>query len=187
MKATQRAANGAANKVVRTSKRRKPKTMLSDWILVRTAPRRERWAMRNIEAHGKRAFLPAIQHEGKSKVEPMFPGYLFVEARAGEWYYLKGTFGVASVVMDGDRPARVPIAVMRMLKGVTDAEGIMVVLNERFTVGQRVKIQTGPFRDIIGVYIRSPGPQRVAVLLQLMQQDVELVTEAANVTGVLGY
>src|SRR6202012_2357550 len=51
---------------------------LSDWMLVRTKTGRENWAAVNCRNQAMETWLPRTSQPGKGKLQPVFPGYLFV-------------------------------------------------------------------------------------------------------------
>jgi Transcription termination factor nusG len=92
----------------------------SRWFAVHTQPMRERTAQDHLEAQVYRTFLPTrlktVSHARKLRtiVAPFFPRYLFVviDLKRQRWRSVNGTVGVASVVMQGDRPQPVPHGVV---------------------------------------------------------------------------
>jgi transcription antitermination factor NusG len=83
--------------------------------------------------------------------------------------------------MDGLQPAKVPDAVIEEIRG-RERSGAVELPKRRLQYGDRVKILAGPFRGHLAVYAGLSGPERVAVLLQILggaqrvtmaKQDIE--------------
>lgn len=94
------------------------------WILVYTKPRAEVWAEANMRRQGFATVLPFAA--GRAGRRPLFPRYLFVgytsDVLPGA---ITNTFGVLHIVNCGDKPARVPDAVIADVRARMDARGIV--------------------------------------------------------------
>jgi transcription antitermination factor NusG len=77
--------------------------------------------------------------------------------------------------MDGLQPAKVADAVIEEVRG-RERNGAVELPQRTLLHGDRVKILAGPFRGHLAVYAGLSGPERVAVLLQILggQQRVTL-------------
>jgi transcription antitermination factor NusG len=91
------------------------------WSAVRLQPHRERLALAELTRAGYDVYCPRILHRRIAKgrkIEthpPLFPGYAFV-AIVLQWYSAHYAPGVIGLLMDGERPTRVPDAVIDELK-----------------------------------------------------------------------
>ena len=91
------------------------------WSAVRLQPHRERLALAELTRAGYDVYCPRILHRriGRGRkivTHPLlFPGYAFV-AIVLQWYSAHYAPGVIGLLMDGERPARVPDAVIDELK-----------------------------------------------------------------------
>jgi transcriptional antiterminator RfaH len=149
------------------------------WYVVQTLARREAKAQMQLEAQGFRSFLPrhlkTVRHARRltSVSAPFFPRYLFVALDLGcdRWRSVNGTFGVASLVMGNEFPAPVRHGVVESLLACCDADGHLQ-LADRVAVGERVRVLSGLFADMIGKLTRLDGGGRVQVLLQLLGSEV---------------
>ncbi len=105
----------------------------------------------------------------ESVLVPFFPGYLFValDLSRDRWRSVNGTYGVARLVMQGERPAPVPAGVVEQLQESGDD---MSVIQWRPDIrpGESVRVVAGVFSDIVGRLERLDGAGRVRVLLQMM-------------------
>lgn len=162
----------------RRSMPRKGRRVLSDWMVVKVKPKRERYARRMIEQRGGRVFIPFIIEDGHKYEKPLFPGYIFVQGP--HWYYLLQTPGVRGPIMMGVKPALMPLREMRRLQRACDKEGLVIVKEERLTPGARVRIKNGAWQGHWGVYIT--GEQRVRVLLSFLGGQHEFEFARSDVT-----
>jgi len=106
----------------------------------------------------------------------LFPGYVFVAIEL-QWHAARWSPGVAAIIMDGTRPARVPDNV---IDGIRDRErGGFVVLppppkpaqdHLPFNPGDPVRIRSsaGAMAGLLGICQGMRGTERVEVLLALL-------------------
>jgi len=159
----------------------------SYWCAVQTQPNREALAALNLDRQGFEVFFPrrlrTVRHARRlqHRLVGYFPGYLFVRLNAATdpWRSVNGTFGVRNLVMCGDRPARAPDALIDFLRDHAGADGFIKSLQD-FAPGDRVKVLSGPFADVIGTLERVEGAGRVRILMELIGGRAPVVTETAN-------
>jgi transcriptional antiterminator RfaH len=153
-----------------------------NWYLVYTKPRQEKCALENLQWQGYECYFPVMLaeklHLGKvSTVEqPLFPRYLFIRLGQGlsaqSWTPIRSTKGVSRLVTFGNTPAKVDDALIALLRG---HEGSAQAEPDRlFKTGERVRITSGAFTDIEGIYQMTDGDQRVMVLIELMSKPVKI-------------
>ncbi len=161
------------------------------WYVVYTQPHREFRAQTQLAAQGFRTFLPryrkTIRHARKliTVNAPFFSRYLFVALDIGrnQWRRVNGTFGVTSLISDGTFPTPLPAGVIESLIKISHADGIMN-LGDALQVGERVRVLTGPFADLVGELVRLDGARRVQVLLQLLNGVVAVSINRGDLTPV---
>ena len=109
------------------------------------------------------------------RIEPLFRAYSFIRLFE-QWHDARWAPGVINVILDGERPAKVPDQVIDRLKA--QEVGGLVVLPRApgLQRGDRVQITHGPFNQHLALYQGMRGGQRVEVLLTFLgsQQRVEL-------------
>jgi transcriptional antiterminator RfaH len=145
------------------------------WYAVHTLPNREFRATMQLDNQGFRAFLPrrlkTIRHARKMStvVAPFFPRYLFVrlDLRHHRWRSVNGTFGVAALVMQGEKPHPVPSGIVETLITSSDERGLLRFEHD-LKVGAPVRLLAGPFAEQLGVLDRLDDAGRVRVLLDIM-------------------
>ena len=156
-----------------------PGSHYARWFAVRTLAHREFAAATQLVAQNFESFLPThlktVRHARRFRTAraPFFPGYLFVrlDLQRDRWRSVNGTFGVACLVMAGDRPAAVPRGVVEALRAWSDAAGFISSARD-FSPGQKVRVHAGPFAEKVGTLHRLDGHGRVQVLLELMGAQV---------------
>jgi transcription elongation factor/antiterminator RfaH len=145
------------------------------WYAVSALPKREDIAITNLHKQGYRSFMPRIRktirhaRQRRTVLAPFFPGYLFVplDLERDRWRSINGTYGVASMIMAGERPRPVPRGVVEGLQAIVDDRGL-VDTHQGLEIGEKVRILTGAFAEHVGVLATLPENNRVRVLLEFM-------------------
>src|SRR5689334_23102091 len=160
----------------------------SRWYAVQCLAHREAGAASHLVNQGFQMFLPRRRkirrHARKAEtvLVPFFPGYLFVslDLTRDRWRSVNGTYGVARLVMQGERPAPVPVGIVEALLQSSDD---MSVIEWRPDVrpGESVRVVAGVFSDMVGRLERLDGAGRVRVLLQIMGGHVPAVLPEENI------
>ncbi len=145
------------------------------WTVVCTEQHRERWAAENVARQGCAFYLPQIlsarrvkgRHRSLLLPQALFPRYLFVQIKNGQWRFLLSTFGIVEVLTNVVGPARVPETIINDLRSRQDRDGFVVLPQRppKLRNGQKVKFTTGPFAGKIGIYEGSTAKERQQVLL----------------------
>ena len=156
------------------------------WYVVHSQPCREFKAQFQLQRQGFRTFLPRFakttRHARKLSTvsAALFPRYLFValDLERDRWRCVSGTFGVAGLVMGKELPTAVPVGIVEGLVAACTADGFMD-LSEKFALGDRVRLLTGPFVDLVGQLTRIDGAGRVTVLLRLLGGEVPVSVSRA--------
>ena len=114
----------------------------------------------------------AIRRFGKQRPEmaALFPGYLFValDLHADGWQSASHTPGVSRLITRANGlPAPVPQALIDGLQARCDADGL-VRPPDAVSPGDKVRIASGAFADLVGTVERIAESRRVWVLLELL-------------------
>ncbi len=149
------------------------------WYAVHTLPFAEKRARLQLENQQFRTFLPKRQKTVRcarklsTVVAPFFPRYLFVVLDLGRdrWRSVNGTFGVASLVMGGDRPCPAPSGIVESMLALADAQGVLD-LGADLKVGAPVRLAVGPFAEQLAVLDRMDDSGRIRVLLDMFGRQV---------------
>lgn len=124
-------------------------------------------------------FLPQIECEkvrrGKrcAVVEPMFPGYLFIELdlERDNWQPVRSTRGVLRMVGFNGKPLPVPEGLVEELQAESGEEEAPTAL---FKPGEHVRLREGPFKELDAVFCAYDGESRAIILLNLMNTQQQL-------------
>ena len=157
------------------------------WCAARLMPKREAVATQCLTLAGFKIYLPRLRERrvvrgrGVEISPPLFPGYIFIVV-VSRWYDAKWCPGVASLIMNGAGPARVPDSVISEIQS-RERGGLIELPKPRgLRRGDRVRIVHGPFRERLALYDGQTAHARVAVLLQILggQQRAELPASAVE-------
>ena len=159
----------------------------SKWYLIMSKPHKDAYAEEQLSNQGYTVYRPLISLKkkvrGKLKQveESLFPRYLFIELKAGvdNWSSIRSTKGVLNIVRFGITPAEVPGSLIQFLKDNENACGEAAVDLNRFTSGEKVLIDSGPFAGLEAVFERYQGDERVIVLLNILN-NVAVVNLSAT-------
>lgn len=147
----------------------------SEWFVVRTKPRREEYAQRQLARRGVDTFLPRILEPGRAAGEPvigpLFPGYLFANiSLATQYTRVIWAPGVRNLVAFGDVPSPVDPHVIEFLHERCGEEGIVRAIPS-FDDGDFVRVKSGPLAGLVGVvHGQVSGRCRVRVLMELLRR-----------------
>lgn len=146
------------------------------WYLARLKAGGAAVALRNLERQGMEGFLPqeaCTRRRGGAFVTvtaPLFPGYLFLRAAPGavpDWRAVNATRGIARLVAFGSTPARVPPGIVEALIARCDPQG-RVQPDPALGPGDRVRIASGPFADLMAEIVSAAPDRRIWLLLDIM-------------------
>jgi transcription elongation factor/antiterminator RfaH len=165
---------------------------VKNWYVVNTHPHQEERAEINLRRQGYQAWLPKLLRERRHarRIDvasiPLFPGYLFVslDHQMQPWRAIGSTFGVRRILCHGERPRPVEQGFVEALKETTDENGVVALAAEGLKLGQPLRLLTGPFANRIGTLLRLADKDRVALLLNLLGREVQVVVSRRQVTAV---
>jgi len=151
------------------------------WYLIHTKPSGETQAVRNLERQGYEVYLPrvvqTVRRAGRwlERVAPLFPRYLFLRLNQGQQPLgpVAFTLGVAGIVRFGSRYKVVPDRVVGDLQARAEPQTGLHRLSckPKLAAGTAVRVSSGPFDGLEGVFEREAGADRVVVLLELLGQS----------------
>jgi transcriptional antiterminator RfaH len=154
------------------------------WAACQLQPHRTALALHVLGLRGFETYCPRLR-ERRARygrlhgvIKPLFVGYTFVLIQL-QWHAARWAPGTLGLIMDGERPARVPDNVIADLRA-RERNGA-VELPRRARPGDRVRVLRGPFRDRLALYAGMSGPDRVAVLLQLLGREHKVLLPRIDV------
>jgi transcriptional antiterminator RfaH len=145
------------------------------WYALQHKPAQGDRALAHLQNQDIACFYPKISVEtiknGKRtrKLEPLFPGYLFVNLEQTDpmWAKLRSTRGVIRVVAFANKPAAIPDNVIQHVKSSLDT----VSEQGGIKPGQSVQLNDGPFEGINAIFQSYDGEERAIVLISFMQKQ----------------
>lgn len=145
------------------------------WYALQHKPAQGDRALTHLQNQDITCFYPKITVEkikgGKrtKKLEPLFPGYLFVNLEQTDpiWAKLRSTRGVLRVVGFASRPAAISDEVIQHIKDSLDS----VAAQGGIKPGQAVQLNEGPFEGINAIFQFYDGEARAIVLINFMQKQ----------------
>jgi transcriptional antiterminator RfaH len=130
--------------------------MAAFWACARLQPNRENLACHCLGLRGFEVYLPRlreVRRRAGRKIEvcpPLFPGYLFIAVQL-QWCSIRSTFGIASLIMNGTTPARVPNDIIDEIRS-RERGGLVELPRRPLMPGDRVQILQGPLAGQIGLF-----------------------------------
>jgi len=145
------------------------------WYALQHKPAQGDRALQHLQNQDIACFYPKITVEkikaGKrtKKLEPLFPGYLFVNLKQTDpaWAKLRSTRGVLRIVGFANKPAAISDDVIQHIKDSLDS----VAEQGGIKPGQAVQLNEGPFEGINAIFQAYDGEARAIVLINFMQKQ----------------
>ena len=164
---------------------------LSDtpWFVAQLRPQGLTRARAHLDNQGFLSFAPELQttavKAGASKQtrKPLFPGYLFVsfDPKTAGWSAINNTRGVARLILGDPRnPMPLPRALIAGLQARCDASGLLMPPAD-LSVGDQIRVLSGPFADLVTTIETLAGPERVGVLIEIMGRQVRTSLPRAQI------
>lgn len=145
------------------------------WYALQYKPAQGDRALTHLQNQDIACFYPKITVEkikaGKrtKKLEPLFPGYIFVSLEQTDpvWAKLRSTRGVLRIVGFANKPAAIGDDVIQHIKDSLDS----VAEQGGIKPGQAVQLNEGPFEGINAIFQAYDGEARAIVLINFMQKQ----------------
>lgn len=149
------------------------------WYVIQTKPGNEHRVEMNLFHQEIEVFLPLLETFQYSharvlrKIKPLFANYLFAKLDIDAHYYkVKWTRGVNKILGSGVEPVPMSEKVIQTIRERT-GKGNLVKMEEEWREGDPVRINSGPFKELIGVFQKKMSDSgRVRILLNLIGVDV---------------
>ena len=149
------------------------------WYVIHTKPGNEDRVKINLHNQEIETFSPLLETyqycNGRmiQKIKPLFPNYIFAKLDLELHYYkVKWTRGVNRILGSGTEPVPISARVIQAIKELS-GEDNLVKLEDELRDGDTVQVNSGPFKNLRGVFQRMMSSKgRVRILLSLIGVDV---------------
>ncbi len=157
------------------------------WFAVLTKPRSESVAQVHLQRQGFECLLPKVQRAVRrggavrSRIESLFPRYLFLRADPDETSLaaVRSTRGTVGLVRFGGIPAQVPDRVVERIRSRVRADDCVELATPDLEPGARVQVRSGALCGWEAVFKSYDGADRVRLLLELLGTTREIVMPRA--------
>jgi transcriptional antiterminator RfaH len=161
------------------------------WYAIRTKPQEEDRAEINLRTWHVQTFAPKFKELRTSGYgdryvsKPLFSSYIFARFNADKQLHnINYTRGVQNVVSFGGRPISIDDNVIVLLRATVDVDGC-IGKDKELEPGDRVRINSGPFKSLVGIFKRrTKDKDRVKILLDAMNYQSHLLIDRAIVEKV---
>ena len=141
--------------------------------------KQEKLAFDNLERQSYHAYLPLMEQKKrfndkfKNVILPMFPRYLFVNLREGvdDFSPIRSTIGIANMVRFAGAASIVPDSLIEALQ---QRESGSTVEEQKFSVGDKVRIASGPFADYEAIFQSRNSDERAIILLHIAEKATQM-------------
>ena len=157
------------------------------WYAIRTKPREEERASKNLVAWNVETLSPKIRECRRNQftdkptylVKPLFPTYIFARFHPDNLRKIRFTRGVHNVVGFGGQLTPVDDAAIELIQSRIARDGFARIGDDDdFRAGDRVLIKDGVLRDLLGVFERHlEDEERVSILLNTLSYQARVTVE----------
>lgn len=152
------------------------------WHVLHTRSRQEKSLARTLHAAGIEYYLPVVNrvrfygHRKRTVTVPLFSNYLFVNGPLEVAYFATSTQRVANVIPVLDQKGFVSDLeqIRRALSGGADLSPYRYL-----EIGLRVRVTSGPFRDIEGLIENHHQPDRLILQIDTLGRAASLEIDAS--------
>lgn len=143
-----------------------------NWYVFYTCPRAEKKVNEHLKSIGYETFLPLkkelrIWKNRQRKIieVPLFSSYIFVNTLPYKIHEINKIHGVCTCVTCAKIPVQVLDKDMMSLKAMS-AMDIMIVKNEDFVIGDKIRVIEGPLCGYEGVLIHTKGTNKFGINIE---------------------
>jgi transcription antitermination factor NusG len=170
-----------------------PSASISDagicWYAVYTAPRHEKRVAQNLSLRRVTYFLPTYRSmrrwkDRRKELElVLFPGYLFVQIARESRLQVLQVPSVVSLISVNGQPAPIPDQEIEGLRRVLSGP-VHVEPWAYLTIGQRVRVHSGPMAGLEGILMRRKERLRIVLSIELIMRSLSVEVDLADVEPV---
>ena len=156
---------------------------MKNWYLVKTKPRQENVAIKNLENQEYCIYCPIVKINNKHVV--LFPGYIFIylDKKTDNWSPIRSTKGVVNFVRFGLNFAKVPDNVIEFIKANKLISLEKLKNLDKFKPGDKVQITDGVFKNCVAIFKSFKSDERVILLINLLGQQQAINIKQESLSG----
>ena len=154
--------------------------MSMNWYVIQTKPKKEKIAAVNISSSSIEVFFPkmetvaCIYGRQRMVIKSLFPGYIFARFDPFKSYRLVNYTSGVACVLGFNEPSPVSDEIIEVIKRRVD-KNCVVQKALHLKARDRVRVRTGPFTDLMGIFERWTSDEgRIRVLLNLLNYDAKV-------------
>ena len=158
------------------------------WFALQVRARHEMGVAEHLRGKGYEWFLPLYKCRKRwsDRVKivdaPLFPGYLFCRFNPQNRLPILKTPGVTYIVGFNGQPAPVDECEISAIQTLLQS-GMPSQPWPFLATGDRVRIESGPLRDLEGILVKFKGDHRLILSVTLLQRSVAVEIDSAFVTS----
>ena len=163
--------------------------MNKQWIVVRSKPKSEKVAYKELLNKNIEAYLPLLKErrkwsDRKKWVEfPLFSSYLFARIDIKNSIFVLQTQGVNTIIKFGEKIAVVQDDVIKAMRLAIEG-GYQLEPTEYFVEGNLVEVIAGPMKGVSGIVARLKGQSRLIIKIDAIQQALSIQIESKFIKNI---
>jgi transcription termination/antitermination protein NusG len=159
------------------------------WVALQVRPRSEKLTSSALNSKGIEAFLPLYTARRRwsdriKEVElPLFSGYVFCKL---DLLYRMPALTIPAVIQFvgvGKTPEPIEEKEITALQSVMKS-GLPSMPWPFLQIGQRIRVEHGPLRDLEGILLQAKGSHRLILSVSLLQRSVAVEVDRDSVTPI---
>ncbi len=162
------------------------------WWVLRCKPHQDKDTEKRLQNQNYIVYRPTVSRMRKSRGkmilrhESLFPGYIFIELdqSVDNWTSARFTQGVIDYVRAGRSPLQAGKQLVDTLRQQECSYQEQTTNLDEYHAGQKITIETGPFKNLEGVFNMYDGEQRAIILITLLHQQTHLTISPSDISSV---
>ncbi len=161
------------------------------WYAAYTYPRHEKQVSAQIGGRSVESFLPLYRSARRWKDRrkeidlPLFPGYVFVHMALAERLKVLTVPGIVHIVSSRGQPAPLDETEIEGLRHRRLA-GVCLEPHPYLSVGERVRVCSGPVAGLEGILVRRKDKFRVVLSIEMIMRSVAVEVDEADIEPAAG-
>jgi transcription antitermination factor NusG len=157
------------------------------WAVLRAQAHREAFVAQSVSSRGVECYIPVRPARKPGAANILFPGYVFaqVSPSSDDLLRIRSAPGVAYVLPRTGAPALLPDPLIGAIRAKEEELRARPAARQ-FSNGEQVRVLTGPFKWVEGVFDRKLSASgRVRILLSLASGGMAVQMSATDLEAVL--